>query len=70
MVMLGKHVESIPELGGGAGTVPDSVGEFDPYRANCFEFIDSTMRRLELASPVFKMVFSHTSSRIRRTARC
>ena len=30
MILLGKHVESIPELGGMAGTLPDSVGEFDP----------------------------------------
>ena len=30
MILLGKHVEAIPELGGIAGTVPDSIGEFDP----------------------------------------
>lgn len=30
MIMLGKHVESIPELGGLSGTLPDSIGEFDP----------------------------------------
>jgi hypothetical protein len=30
MILLGKHVESIPELGGIPGTLPDSVGEFDP----------------------------------------
>jgi hypothetical protein len=30
MVMLGRREESIPELGGASGTLPDSVGEFDP----------------------------------------
>ncbi len=30
MILFGKHVESIPELGGTPGTLPDSVGEFDP----------------------------------------
>jgi hypothetical protein len=30
MILLGKHVESVPELGGMSGTLPDSVGEFDP----------------------------------------